>query len=58
MRVVCLASFRFEKERYYLSSEKKTIKPVIVGGIAGGHKYIAMGILFKVFLSLFFLFSI
>ncbi len=33
---------------YYLSNEKTTIKAVVVGVIAGGHKYIALGILFKV----------
>ncbi|KAN0015625.1 hypothetical protein ACTFIU_008366 [Dictyostelium citrinum] len=31
----------------FLSNELKTIKPVSVGGIAGGEKYIVQGILFK-----------
>lgn len=44
----------FYNIRYYLSNERKTIKPVVVGGIAGGHKYIALGILFKVYFSLRF----
>jgi Clustered mitochondria/Translation initiation factor eIF3 subunit 135 len=32
----------------HLPLEKKTLKPVNVGGVAGGDKYIANGILFKV----------
>eukprot|EP01132_Coremiostelium_polycephalum_P005864 gene5864-7293_t len=32
---------------HFLPDEIKTIKPVSVGGIAGGHKYIVHGIMFK-----------
>src|SRR3989338_4073081 len=31
----------------YLSPEQKTIKPISIGGIAGGEKFIIQGILFK-----------
>lgn len=31
-----------------LPPEKKTVKPVNIGGVAGGAKFIANGILFKV----------
>lgn len=32
----------------HLPLAEKTIKPVAVGGIAGGEKYVSQGILFKV----------
>lgn len=43
-------AFRRDVERLYLTFEmiRKTIKPVEVGGIAGGQKYVVQGILFKV----------
>lgn len=31
----------------FLPPEKKTIRPIDIGGIAGGHKYLVRGILFK-----------
>jgi len=31
----------------YLPDEEKTIKPITIGGIAGGQKYCIQGILFK-----------
>eukprot|EP01125_Pyxidicula_operculata_P011795 TRINITY_DN385_c1_g1_i1.p1 TRINITY_DN385_c1_g1~~TRINITY_DN385_c1_g1_i1.p1 ORF type:complete len:1249 (+),score=314.60 TRINITY_DN385_c1_g1_i1:1159-4905(+) len=36
----------------YLPDDKKTIKPVQLGGVAGGDKYICQGILFKFALDL------
>jgi hypothetical protein len=38
-------------EEYFLSVEKKTIKPTDMGGIAGGAKYVHKGILFKIALG-------
>lgn len=32
----------------YLPETAKTIKPIQIGGLAGGEKYITQGILFKV----------
>ena len=38
----------------YLPVEKKTIKPISIGGIAGGDKYLVNNILFKFAVSLYF----
>ncbi len=42
---------------YHLPVERKTIKPVDVGGIAGGQKFIVSGILFKMSLDLYGLYG-
>lgn len=40
-----------------ITSHNKTIRPINIGGVAGGEKYIHNGILFKISLDLFKLFG-
>jgi hypothetical protein len=40
---------------YYLPYQFKTIKPVNIGGVLGGQKYIVHNILFKFAVGMFFI---